>query len=206
MPTTILNLPDEILLQIYEYLPTRILKDLRLVRDFAPTIQQYLFAQSQFSLQLDDGTSGYADDGTSGYADDGTSRYAYNEECVCFEEAPIAQGVNMCQFTKLSSQFQHHISQFHNYRVNLTICNFTQMVNQLEKYHEVIKLLFQDNPYRRSGKHLNVKVVIYLTYSMNNFNDVKDSFMNIDKISKRFSNNGLNHVVVDLQLVKSNRD
>lgn len=222
MSVTIYDLPDELLLEVYCYLPVSVLKEFRLLKHFANTIQTHLYRNSQFQLCLDDGLA-------SVLLEDHISdtllalplplELALGIELLLLSPLLIqptsllqktgnnlpSKGIPVTEFCNLSTHLQSHICKFYNFEIHLAISNFKAMIQQLEKYRSTTEMLCNDNDYRGSNKHLQIKLVVYLSYSMNNFNDVKDSFMNIDKISKWFSNGGMNSVSVDLQLLKSER-
>ncbi|CAK9442272.1 uncharacterized protein LODBEIA_P60150 [Lodderomyces beijingensis] len=105
-------------------------------------------------------------------------------------------GISIASVGDLTPRFQWHILKFRNYKINLAITNFKSMLAQLAIHRSAIQELCN------KPTKVNVKLIIHLSYSMNNFNDVKDSFLNIDKISKEFNHGGLNDVSVDLELLK----
>lgn len=167
------DLPDEVLTQIFDCLPLATVKQLRLYPDLATTMQHQIYRNGEYSILIDD-------------EDDKGDKDDENEE---EEGHKISQIQNNDYATK-------HVARFHHYRVNITLCDFKSLIDNLLKYEQTIKDLFD------RSRLVTIKLVVILHYSLNRFTDVKDCLSNIDFISKLFNPKGMNVCSVDLQLNK----
>ncbi|KAK6454246.1 uncharacterized protein RJT20DRAFT_57325 [Scheffersomyces xylosifermentans] len=132
--------------------------------------------------------------------DDGYSTPVEESVSETDKDFPGLRISHLSKFDKLVG----HVSKFKNFQVNISISHFTEIIDRLEFYKDLILSIFESQAESHDGKFTqkNIKLLIRLNYSLNSFNDVKDCLMNIDKITEYFNRSGENLVQIDLDLNK----
>ena len=177
--THITDLPEEVLFQIYKYLEVSTLKALQLIPDFAESTRYYLYRNSLYLLRI-------CDDQINSLT------LTNKEKLLGYELSLLVQDNN-------NQSMKKHISQFRHYQVNLLLIKFENLLEKLDCYKDnIIQDIFNRDDI--GNGIVSVKLLIQLNYSLSTFNQVKDCLVNMDKVSKYFSNNGKNSITIDLEL------
>ncbi|KAI5959780.1 uncharacterized protein KGF55_005012 [Candida pseudojiufengensis] len=187
-PRLIVDLPNEILIQILNYLPINVTKQLLLYPKMNLLTQYYIYHKCQYCLQINDDS----------IIDLKNQDNASDSNAIL--DSVNQDGYNIIEELDTTSQnMLKHIKCFKNYKVVVNIVKFEDILVKLEHYKSLINEIFYND---RKDTALNINISIKLNYSINNFHDVKDCFFNIDSISKMFNENDLNNIQIDLQLNK----
>lgn len=189
--THITDLPDEVLFQIYNYLEVSTLKALQLIPDFSETVKYYLYRNSLYLLRI---------------CDDQINSLTNKEKPLGYELSLLDTTTNNNNSNNNNESMKKHISHFRHYQVNLLLIKFDNLLNKLDCYKDTIiqdifnRDISNGNGNGNSQGQVSIKLLIQLNYSLSTFNQVKDCLVNMDKVSKYFSNNGKNSITIDLEL------
>ena len=115
------------------------------------------------------------------------------------KEKPLGYELSLLVQDNNNQSMKKHISQFRHYQVNLLLIKFENLLEKLDCYKDnIIQDIFNRDDI--GNGIVSVKLLIQLNYSLSTFNQVKDCLVNMDKVSKYFSNNGKNSITIDLEL------
>ncbi|KAI5950333.1 hypothetical protein KGF54_005150 [Candida jiufengensis] len=182
---TINDLPNEILLQIFNYVPISTIKQILLFPKLNLVAQYHIYDKCQYCLQVNDDNILSVNN-----TNDSASEISQNIE---------QNGYNIIDDKGLTTATTiNHIKRFKTYKIILNIIRFEDILKKLKENESIINEII----YKDQKAPLNINISIKLNYSISNFNDVKDCFFNIDFISSIFNENDVNNVSIDLQLNK----
>ncbi|RLV91167.1 hypothetical protein JA1_004058 [Spathaspora sp. JA1] len=172
-----IDLPDDILFQIYDNLEVFSIKKLQYFPKLTHGVRLYLYGHSQYLICMDEDPR----------------RISHEQEQEnTYDDSFMMAGYRMSKLVDNESM-RKHISHFKYYQIEITICKFEETLKLLEHYQNIIYDLFGQDEGSK-----NIKLHIRLHYSLNTFNDIKDCLVNMDKISHFF--NSKNSVQIDLEL------
>ncbi|KAI5956692.1 hypothetical protein KGF57_003412 [Candida theae] len=126
------DLPDEVLFQIYEYLPLNTVKQLRLYPELAKDMQEQIYRHGEYSVQMDE---------------DQTNDVSKEEE---------EEGHKISQINSNTTTIKH-VARFHHYRVNITLSDFKSSIENLMKYEHAIREIFD----RTSSVTIKLVVILH---------------------------------------------
>ncbi|KAK6461647.1 hypothetical protein DFJ63DRAFT_193247 [Scheffersomyces coipomensis] len=83
-----------------------------------------------------------------------------------------------------------HINRFKHFNITISITNFNEIINKLNKYESLLKKLFSNEKNQNQNQYNNnqnnnkkeIKIFIKLDYTFQSFNDVKDCLTNVNRL------------------------